>query len=255
MTNKIAENNEVKRFLTNHKFDMPDLFRTYDYGGDYYVDGFPKRFALEQRILKAAKQNSFDKEDLLKIAEWGNIRNIKPVEAIDRPIKIPLYNNGEPVSWLRGAPEKIIGDAVKIPGFRATFSSKLLHFSVPQIFGALDTWLVRTFGEGDPVHQRYKFLKLRGTYQKKGGWSIPIPKSLWPEEFGTWIRILNYIAEQLNEEKILCPHPSKFLKEGLRKDGIWYPADVESALFCYAYEGRGVKIIRALGHENKAYVD
>jgi hypothetical protein len=250
MTNNPTENNGVKKFLVDHKLDMPDLFRTYDYDGDYYVDGFPKRFDLEQKIIKAAKQNSFDKEHLLMIADWGHLRNKKPVEEIDHAIKITLYINGEPVNWLKDKPENIIRDVENIPGFRVTFSSKLLHFAIPQIFGILDTWLVRTFGEGDPAHQRYKFLKLKVT-NPKGGWRIPTTQPSWPAEFGAWIRILSYIADQLNKEKILCPHPSKFIEAGLRKDGIWYPADVESALFCYAYEGRGVKIIRALQYDRK----
>lgn len=249
MKNKAAENPEVKKFLTEHKYDMPDLFRMYDYDGDYYEDGFPKRFDLEQRILKAAKQNSFKKKDLKMIFLWGhNHRNIKKIDNVDRPIKILLYYNNEPLQELGELPEKIIAN-VKIPGFGPTYSSKILHFSVPQVFGALDTWLVRTFGEGDQDHQSYKFLNL--TVKNYGnGWLIPKTKRIWPTEFGKWIRILNYIADQLNEEKILCPHPKKFLKKGLRKPGIWYPADVESALFCYAYEGRGEKIIRDLKFNN-----
>ena len=255
MTDNPAENTEVKRFLKDHKFDMPDLFRIYDYNGDYYVDGYPKLFDLEKETIKAAKQNSFNREILMKIADWGNLPNKNPVNEIKHPIKINLYVDGEPISWLNTKPENIIGDVEKIPGFSATFSSKLLHFAVPQIFGILDTWLVRTFGEGDPVHQRYKFLKLNAikvkTTKGAGRWKISTLRSVWPGEFGTWIRILNYIADQLNEEKILSPHPQNLLESGFRKNGIWYPADVETALFSYAYEGRGVKIIRALGHENK----
>ncbi len=60
MTSNPAENNGVKNFLEDHKFDIPDLFRTYHYDGDFYVDGFPKLFDIEQNIIKAAKQNSFD---------------------------------------------------------------------------------------------------------------------------------------------------------------------------------------------------
>ncbi len=250
MMSNPAENKGVKSFLEDHKFDMPDLFRIYDYDGDYYVDGFPKLFDLEQNITGAAKQNLFDRESLMMIANWGDLRDKKLVEKITHAFKIPLYINGQPENWLKSEPEKIIRIVGQIPGFGPTFSSKLLHFAVPQVFGIIDTWLVRTFGEGDSVHQQYKFLDLNVT-NPSGGWRIPETKVIWPTEFGKWIRILNYIADRLNEEKILCPHPSNFLEAGLRKDGIWYPADVETALFSYAYEGRGVNIIRALGHDNK----
>lgn len=241
MKDNPEEKTEVEKFLMDHKSEMPYLYSTYDYEGDFYDEGFPNLFDLELKIIGAAKQNSFDQELLMKLAIWGKLRNKKTIEGITHPIKITLYPKGEPANWLSTEPANVIDDVERrIPGFGATFSSKLLHFAAPQVFGILDTWLVRTFGEGDPVHQRYKFLKLKVT-NPKGGWRIPIPQPYWPEEYGRWIRILNYIAYRLNEEKILCPHPPNYIEAELRQDGIWLPADVETALFSFAYEGRGVK--------------
>lgn len=220
---------------------MPILFKAYDYDGDSYRDGFPKMFALERRITDAAKHNSFDRDDLMEITKWGgNHRNMGRLNQMDWKFKFTLYVNDEPLSWLKDESENYVS-AVKerIPGFRATYSTKLLHFAVPSVFGMLDTWLVRTFGEGDTDHQRYKFLKLEAT-NHGGGWAIDTPKKYWPSEYGIWIRIINTIADTLNDRKIQCPHPLNYIQSGIRKEGIWFPADVETALFSYAYEGRGV---------------
>jgi hypothetical protein len=42
------------------------------------------------------------------------------------------------------------------------------------------------------------------------------------------------MAESLQENGIKCPHPRKFVKAGLREEGVWLPADVGTALFSYA---------------------
>jgi hypothetical protein len=243
--------NEIGNFLKDHAFDMPTLFKAYNYDGDSYREGFPKMFVLERRISYSARNNLFDQDDLMKIAEWGHLRNKKPIEHIDWKFKITLYVNNAPARWLKDESGNIVSIVKeRIPGYGATFSSKLLHFAVPSVFGMLDTWLVRTFGEGDPDCQKYKFLKLEATNpvnkktKKKSGWAISTSPESWPSEYGTWIQILNNISCTLNDEKIKCPHPLNYIQSGLRKEGVWYPADVETALFSYAYEGRGENIIK-----------
>lgn len=246
MRTNISEDQEIQRFLVDHAAHMPLLFRLYDYDGDSYSEGFPKAFEVEQRIRNAARQNSFSKADLLYIARWGNLRNKKTLEKMTWDLKITLYDNDLPVKDLIEESENFVSIVnERVPGFGATFSSKLLHFAVPSVFGMLDTWLVRTFGIGDPDHRKYKFLKLK-TQNDKSGWHIPTTQPLWPSEFGSWINILNLIANYLNNRQINCPHPQNYLDAGLRKAGMWYPADVETALFSYAYEGRGAKILQAL---------
>jgi len=245
----------IVRFIQDHAVDMPILYRAYDFDGDFYGDGFPKMFALEQRIFNAARKNSFDQDDLKEIAKWGgNHRNMGRLDRMDWKFKFTLYNNDEPLGWLKDEPENYVSVVKeRIPGFSATYSTKLLHFAVPSVFGMLDTWLVRTFGEGDPDHQKYKFLKLAAINpvnkktNKRTGWVISTTKTNWPSEYGTWIWILNSIADTLNKREIQCPHPKKFTDNNLRKAGIWYPADVEIALFSYAYEGRGEHILENQG--------
>jgi len=251
MSNNLIDK-EVVRFLQDHAHDMPILYKAYNYDGDLHSNGFSKMFSLECRIAKAAQRNMFDKNDLIEIAKWGNNhRNIHRIERMDWDFNFTLYNNDEPLVWLKNESENYVSVVKeRIPGYRATFSTKLLHFAVPSVFGMLDTWLVRTFGEGDADYQRYKFLNLKATNsenkktKKKSGWLIPIPQDAWPSEYGTWIGILNDIADTLNNKKILCPHPIKYIESGIRKEGIWYPADIETALFSYAYEGRGEQILK-----------
>ena len=114
-------------------------------------------------------------------------------------------------------------------GFGPTFASKLLHFAVPQVFGALDSRLVRIFGN---AAFEYPLLDLYAEKCNKR-WQIPAQKG-WPGEYGTWIRILNYLADRLNREGKSCPHPENYYKTGLREKGVWLPADVETSLFSYA---------------------
>jgi hypothetical protein len=243
MTTNPAENSEVTRFLKEHKSDMPVLYKSYDWEGDIWKAdyGFPNLFELECEISKAARENKFNTENLLHIAEWGKLPNKTGIRRVDQ-FKITLYLNNKPAFWLKEEPENAICIVEgRIPGFGPTYSSKLLHFAIPEIFGALDTWLVRTFGKGDHNSHHYEFLDLRATQSPTGRWSIPSKQRGWPDEYGTWIRILNYFADILNNEKIPCPHPSNYLKAGLRTKDTWLPADVETALFSYAYEGRGLK--------------
>ena len=240
-------NDEVTKFLQEHALDMPSLYASYDFDGDRHKDGFPKMFALECRITAAAKRNSFDRDDLIEIAKWGgNDRNIPRIEENERRFKFTLYYQKKPLNWLIEEPESYISVVkARVHGYDATYSSKLLHFAVPSVFGMLDTWLVRTFGMGDRNFSKYKFLQLAATNQKNG-WSISTPKKLWPSEYGTWIRILHNIADTLNDKKISCPHPENFIKSGMRVKEFWFPADVEIALFSYAYEGRGERLIQEL---------
>jgi len=256
MSKKPKDNLEITRFLNEHKNDMPFLFTSYDWDDDLWQknNGFPKLFKLEREISAAAKENEFSKENLLHIAEWGKLPNKTGISRVGQ-FKFTLYQEGSPIFWLREEPENAICIVEgRIPGFGPTYSSKLLHFAVPEIFGALDTWLVRAFGQGENNSFHYGFLDLKAMRSPKGRWSISPRQSGWPDEYGTWIRILKHISDKLNEEMILCPHPLNFVRENFRKDGIWYPADVETALFSYAFEERGLKILKRLTSDNKQSV-
>lgn len=232
MNLSMSRQHEVDRLLK--ELDFVDLYKSYEWNGDTWEKGFPDLFRLEQEISGAARRNSLGKVHLLQIAKWGRYPNPATIDC-DEPIRIGLYHDGAPAEWLSGEPENaVLIIAGRTRGLGPTYSSKVLHFAVPQIFGAIDTRLVRTFGRGD--HQRanrYLILDLEAEEEGKH-WKINAPPVIWPREYGTWIKILNDIAGYLNEKSAPCPHPQRYYEAGLRGEGVWLPADVETALFSYA---------------------
>ncbi|MBT8508710.1 hypothetical protein AZH53_09865 [Methanomicrobiaceae archaeon CYW5] len=232
MTLSESHHATINRFLQDH--DLPDLYRSYTWKGDTWEKGFPDLFRLEEMISQAAMDNALDRTHLIEIATWGSLPNPKNVSCQD-PIRISLYHDGAPAFWLENEPENavcILG--CRIRGFGPTYCSKVLHFAVPQIFGAIDTRLVRVFGKGDPLSGgKYQLLDLNVSYSNNL-WQIPRDQEGWPREYGTWVRVLNHIAGALNTEGIACPHPEQYLQSGRREEGKWLPADVETALFSYA---------------------
>ena len=223
---------QIAKFLQEQ--NMIDLYRTYEWEGDTYKNEFSELFQLEKEISSAAKNYSLNLSHLKKIAVWGRHQNPQNISSPNH-LNITLYSNDEPVPWLSKEPVNaicIIDGRVR--GFGPTFSSKLLHFAVPQIFGALDTRLVRIFGKESEDSKHYKFLNLKVLRPKRGRPSISPKQDGWPEEYGTWIAILNHMAELLNQHEISCPHPEQYIQTGLREKNKWLPADVETALFSYA---------------------
>jgi hypothetical protein len=107
-------------------------------------------------------------------------------------------------------------------------------FSNPQVYGAIDTRLVRVFsiggGTGIEFHRWLSLWVKNYGY----GWYIPENQPSWPGEFDTWIDILHHIVKLCNSSGIKCPHPDEYIDTGLRGKGIWIAADVETALFSYA---------------------
>ena len=213
--------------------DFPKLYRSYAWKEDTWKRGFPDLFRLEQEISLAARKRSIKREHLIDIAKWGGLRNTKRISC-PGSIRINLYNRGLPAAWLMKDPARAIDLLdIQVIGFGPTYSSKVLHFAVPQVFGALDTRLVRTFGKGDEPSRRYPLLNLKVT-RVGPSWAINTNQPGWPEEFGTWTSALHQMAASLHENGIKCPHPRKFVKAGLREEGVWLPADVGTALFSYA---------------------
>lgn len=223
----------VDRFLQDPAHDMGKLYQSYTWKKDTHKLGFPDLFRLEKDISSAARQNSLGIKHLINIAKWGKLPNTKQI-SWPEPKKLQLYIDHQPAMWLTFNPGNAIATVEgQIHGFGPTYASKLLHFAVPQIFGAIDTRLVRTFGEGDKASQRYQFLNLSVKWSGDR-WAIPTYQSGWADEYGKWICILNYIANTLNKNGTRCDHPPEYVQAGLREKGIWLPADVETALFSYA---------------------
>ena len=234
-----AQQNTISKFLREQ--DLPCLYRKYEwprrtYKRDTWEKGFPELFRLEKEISEAARENSLSRDHLVQIARWGGASRIIDKISWPDPTKTKLYVNDKPAEWLENTPEKAVEilDS-QIYYFGPTYCSKILHFALPQIFGALDTRLVQTFGK---EAKHYPLLDLE---INRSGWgpSIRISKSVWPKEYGTWISVLNSFSQILNQDGIKCPHPQQYEQFGLRANGLWLPADIETALFSYTYQELG----------------
>ncbi|MCK9342782.1 MAG: hypothetical protein M0P33_02605 [Massilibacteroides sp.] len=220
---------EVDRLLAD--LDFPALYRGYAWRNDTWEKGFPDILRLEREVTAAARNQAIGLEDVRKVARWGGLAG-----RVDSPGRLPvtLYVGDAPAYWLLHDAGDTVRDIERqIRGFGPTYASKLLRFAVPQVFGALDTRLVRVFGRGDPLMQQYALLDLAA--EPSGDrWAIPVTQSGWPGEYGAWTEILRVIASALNREEVCCPHPAGFTAADLRSHGIWLAADMEMALFSYA---------------------
>jgi hypothetical protein len=165
--------------------NFPKLYRSYTWQGDSWKEGFQDLFRLEQEISQAARERALGINHLLDIAVWGGLRNKKRISC-PRSLKIQLYTKDSPAGWLKKEPAKAVEllDS-QIIGFGPTYSSKILHFAVPKVFGALDSRLVRTFGRINETMQPYPLLKLKATHVGSS-WAIYPNQPGWPDEFGTW---------------------------------------------------------------------
>ncbi len=220
---------EVDRLLAY--LDFPALYREYAWRNDTWEKGFPDILRLEREVTAAARNRTLGPEHVQEIARWGGLTG--RFDCPD-PLTVTLYVGDAPAYWLVHDSGDTVRDIERqIRGFGPTYASKILRFAVPQVFGALDTRLVRVFGRGDPVMQRYALLDLVAE-QFGGRWAIPVTQPGWPWAYGTWTGTLHALASALNREEVCCPHPAGFVGAGLRSRGIWVAADVEMALFSYA---------------------
>ena len=213
--------------------DFAERYRTYAWKRDRWQNGFPDICRLERDIGDAARAGTLSREHLKAIARWGGLPGIERIRA-PAPIRIALFEDGNVARWARENPEnaiRVLGGQIR--GFGPTYTSKLLRFAVPELFGAIDTRIVRIFGAGDTSHLH--LLDLTAT-PVDGRWAILSGQQGWPEEYGTWTAILTYTAAWLNAAGQSCPHPEALINAGHRERGIWLNADVEMAFFNYASE-------------------
>lgn len=213
--------------------DFPAFYRNYDWKNDHLTDGFREILHLEKSLTSAAKEQGITKSHILEIAQWGGLPNVGRIQCYNDPLILPLYEENEISAAVKNDPIMAVRTIKQqTTGIGPTYISKVLRFSAPSQFGAIDSRLVRVFGLGDKQSGKIELLKLKARQGESGRWYIG-PDN-WPGEYGTWTAILHYITEALNSSGISCPHPEQFVAAGLREKGIWLTADVEMALFSYA---------------------
>lgn len=140
-------------------YDFIELYKKYNWGIDTWQNGFPNILRLEIKITKAAKNNLLKKEDVLFIAEWGNLRNVQRVKC---PETIRIFEKEHPDKKIEEDPLGLIRILQwKIEGLGPTYLSKVLRFAIPSEFGAVDTRIVRVLGMGDPESKQQNWLSLR----------------------------------------------------------------------------------------------
>ena len=217
--------------------DFPELYRSYNWRNDNHATGFRDIMRLELRLRHNAQTDGIVCDDIIVVAEWGKHTKRSQIKCLKEPA-LPtdeLYSSdGSPLATLESNPTlpvKVLDCNTTYLG--PTYLSKVLRFAMPEQYGAIDTWCVRVFGEGDSKNNKHKWmsLKVNGVDNPKTRPSIPRTKRLWPSEYGKWINILRYFAHNLPAN---CPHPPAFVEKGLREKGKWTCADVEMALFAYA---------------------
>lgn len=219
---------QVDTFLSEQS--MSDWYMKYSWSNDSWNTGFPEIQYLEETISHAARQDEVSESHLQSIAEWGHLISRPTLRGGDYA-PLHLYRNGHPASWIRYDPARCLDELDRsIVNFGPTYLSMLLRFAMPCMYGAMNTRIVTVFGDGDQNTKGMGWFHLsvqQGSIRKGAGWTF---------EYATWIHILRYIAQSLNEAGIPCPHPDSFVTAKLRDEGQWGAADVEMALFSYAGE-------------------
>ncbi|MBN1181512.1 MAG: hypothetical protein JXB49_04435 [Bacteroidales bacterium] len=219
---------QIDRFLDD--FSITKYYTQYSWGNDDFSTGFSDIFHLEKQYAKAVSESMIVPNHLRSLAVWGNLSK-EPKLKFGNFIPLSFFQNGQISKKVLYDPSFYISDLDKrIAYFGPTFISKLLRFSLPEYYGAIDTRIVSVFGTGGRGINGKKWIDLvvyGGSISKTPGWQF---------EYAAWIFILRYITSKLNNEGEKCPHPKRFVQDGLRENGKWYCADVEMALYAYTHE-------------------
>jgi hypothetical protein len=221
----------LELFAASH--DFAELYRRYEWRRDNWGDGFADIFKLEKQLIRNAKNNVLTKEDVIAVAGWAMYRNIKRIECPTR-LRLPFYSSAHGEDILSGEAADLatrLRRATK--GLGPTTISKVLRFSVPREFGAIDTRIVRVVGQGHKRSKREDWLSLRVADYGSGP-HIPASQSAWPSDYQKWVNILRFFVDPLNGSGVACPHPDGFVVNRVRTRAVWACADVEMALFGWA---------------------
>lgn len=214
--------------------DFGELYRSYNWGKDTWESGFEDIFRLEVQLSTNDLNNGITIEDVKDVARWGKLRNAQRIRGEQMILPRNTFYAQDctvnpTISEQPLSPLAVLSQMIT-SGIGPTYFTKVLRFAVPTIYGALDTRCVRVFGKGDSSSKRHDWLDL--TAKNYGyGWFIPETQKNWPSGYAKWLDILRTFCALLPAN---CPHPSAFVNQGLRSNGIWTCADVEMALFTYA---------------------
>ena len=220
------------------ELDFPVLYKEYLWQNDSWQTGFKDIVRLELEISKAAKNNLISSLQIVRIGEWGCHPDIAKVKCVNEKVIPSIYDNRELTPWVMDDPAYGI-EIIKpqISYFGPTFTSKVLRFSLPTLFGSIDRNIVLSFGR-ESTSQTIEHLLDLSLDSKQA--AISNEKPYWPTEFGKWTYILRYIANDLNKKNIDCPHPNSFVTNKLRESGKWTAADIEMALYSLAKQQKRV---------------
>jgi hypothetical protein len=236
--------NKVNSLLKEQELNY--WYLNYSWESDTKGTEFQNIVNLEIELSQAAKSNRISCEQVLKIARWGGHPMQEKIRC-KKDIDLILYENGTLSAWIREDPaEGLRQIRPQVNYIGPTYMTKILRFSLPSEFGALDTRITRVFGRGDPKHSYIHLLDLEAE-DKGWKWFIRYPQPYWPDEYSKFIFILRYIVQNLNERGIKCPHPQTLYDFNLRTPGIWECADVEMALFSFASERIYPKLTKESG--------
>lgn len=222
---------DLSTFARTNSF--PDLYRAYSWTNDTYPAGFPDIHSLESRLVGSDRTTGITLDDVKAVAAWGSMRNQGRIRG---PVVVAPSNTlhapgGPPVAALAARPlDPLSVMQTALHGIGPTYLSKVLRFGLPQEYGAIDTRCVRVFGAGDPGARQHNWIDLR-VRDDGYGWYISKTQARWPGAYAVWVNILRHFCAILHAN---CPHPSAFVRSGLRQQGVWECADVEMALFAYA---------------------
>ena len=209
----------LDEFHENNNF--VNLYKSYSWGKDKWDkdNGFEKIFELEKKLSIKAYRGGLEISDLEWIRNWGQTYRLTPIiNNIDGRVNFDRrfycdQNICKKISFVFNS----------INGFGITYSSKVLRFILPKEFGAIDSRIVKVFGN----QSDNPWFNLA---TPNAGGAI-IQANQWEEGYQSWIDILYYFSSKLGNT---CPHPNNFTKVGLRNCNVWTSADVEMALFVYA---------------------
>lgn len=173
--------------------DFVTLYKSYRWKRDTYSNAFPDIAELEGTFKTGAMKNELTIQNLISVAKWGGLRNISRIKATRSSIAINLYGNDKrPLSQLGENPLLPLTSLQRqVKGLGPTYLSKAIRFSLPEEYGAIDTRIVRVFGQGDRCSRQQDWLELKA--RNNGyGWYIPKAQPSWPSGYAKWLNILRF---------------------------------------------------------------